>query len=120
MVIEIKADEFDARDLGQINLYISAVDSNLRRPEDEPTIGLVLCKSKDNYVAEYALRGINRPIGVSSFVVKLVESLPKKLQGQLPSIKEIEEELKKAKTVKTKKISKNKSTKKSKSKKLKS
>lgn len=95
VVIELKAEEFDARNLGQINLYLSGVDSTLRRSGDQPSIGLLLCKSKDNYVAEYALRDINKPIGVSSYTTKLVESLPKEFKGKLPSIEEIEAELKK-------------------------
>ncbi len=93
IVVELKAEEFDARDVGQINLYLSAVDSLLKHPEDRPTIGLLLCKSKDNYIAEYALRDINKPIGVSSYTTKLVESLPKEFKGKLPTIAEIEAEL---------------------------
>jgi len=93
IVVELKAEEFDASNVGQINLYLSAVDSALRHPGDQPTIGLLLCKSKDNYVAEYALRDIKKPIGISSYTTKLVESLPKKFKEQLPSIKEIEAEL---------------------------
>lgn len=111
VVVELKAEEFDARDLGQINLYLSAVDSLLRHAGDQPTIGLLLCKSKDNYFAEYALRDIKKPIGISSYTTKLVESLPKELKGSLPSIAEIEAELEKTKTnvapKKTKKIVRN-------------
>ena len=95
IVIELKADEFSTNNVGQMNLYLSAVDDLIRKPNDNPTIGLLLCKSKDNYVAEYALRGVKQPIGVSSYTTKLVESLPKELKGQLPSIKDIEAELKK-------------------------
>lgn len=95
VVIELKADEFDAQDLGQINLYIAAVDKLLRHPSDAPTIGLLLCKSKDNYFAEYALSTSNKPIGISSYTTKLVESLPKEFKGKLPTVKEIEEELEK-------------------------
>ncbi len=97
IVVELKAEEFDARNVGQMNLYLSAVDSLLRHPEDQPTIGLLLCKTKDNYVAEYALRGTTQPIGVASYKTKLVESLPKNLKGNLPTIEEIEAELKKHK-----------------------
>ena len=93
IVIELKANEFDARDVGQINLYLSAVDSQLKHPDDQPTIGLLLCKTKDNIVAEYALRDLNKPIGIASYTVKLVESLPKSFKGKLPSIAELEEEL---------------------------
>ncbi len=97
IVVELKAEEFDARNLGQVNLYLSAVDSLLRRSGDQSTIGLLLCKTKDNYVAEYALRDINKPIGIASYKTKLVESLPKKLKGSLPTTKEIEAELEKRK-----------------------
>lgn len=97
IIIELKAEEFDPRNIGQINLYLSAVDSSLKHPDDQPTIGLLLCKSKDNYVAEYALRDINKPIGISSYTTKLIESLPKELKNKLPSIAEIERELQKVK-----------------------
>jgi predicted nuclease of restriction endonuclease-like (RecB) superfamily len=100
IVVELKAEEFDARNVGQINLYLSAVDSLLRHPGDLPTIGLLLCKSKDNYVAEYALRDIRKPIGISSYTTKLVESLPKEFKGKLPSIEDIEAELEKKGTAK--------------------
>ena len=98
IVIELKAEEFDARNLGQINLYLSAVDSTLRHPGDQATIGLLLCKTKDNYVVEYALRDIKKPIGIATYKTKLVESLPKNLRGSLPTIKEIEAELEKLKS----------------------
>lgn len=111
IVIELKAEEFDASNLGQINLYLSAVDSQLRHEGDLPSIGLLLCKSKDNYVAEYALRDINKPIGISSYTTKLVESLPKELKGKLPSIKEIEAELEKAKSPQRMKIARPKTLK---------
>jgi predicted nuclease of restriction endonuclease-like (RecB) superfamily len=104
VVIELKADKLDMRDIGQINLYLAAVDDSLKRPEDKPTIGLLLCKSKNNYVAEYALRYIKKPVGVAHFTTKLVETLPKEFKGKLPTIKEIEVELKKAKPIKAKKL----------------
>jgi len=103
IVIELKAEEFDSRNLGQINLYLSAVDSLLRHPGDQPSIGLLLCRSKDNYVAEYALRDINKPIGIASYTTKLVESLPKEFKGKLPSIEEIEAELEKTEITEDKK-----------------
>lgn len=103
IVVELKAQAFDVRDVGQINFYLSAVDSMLKHAEDKPTIGLLLCKSKNNYVAEYALRDINKPIGVSSYTTKLVESLPKEFKNVLPSVAEIESELAKTQTVKKKK-----------------
>lgn len=110
IVVELKAQAFDVRDVGQVNFYLSAVDSMLKHADDKPTIGLLLCKSKDNYVAEYALRDINKPIGISSYATKLVESLPKEFKDVLPSVAEIESELEKTKvkknTVKTQKAPK--------------
>jgi predicted nuclease of restriction endonuclease-like (RecB) superfamily len=94
-VVEIKAREFDPRDTGQTNFYLSAVDDFLKHQDDEPTIGLILCKTKDNITAEYALRNLKNPIGVSGYEVSIVESLPKELKGSLPTIEEIEAELEK-------------------------
>lgn len=95
VVIEIKAREFDPRDAGQISFYLSAIDDNLKQPDDKPTIGLLLCKSKRKLTVEYALRKNLNPIGVASYETKLVESLPKEFKGILPTIQEIEAELEK-------------------------
>jgi len=94
-VVEIKAKAFDPRDTGQTNFYLSAVDDLLKHPDDQPTIGLILCKTKDNIIAEYALRNMNSPIGVAGYETKIFESLPKELKGSLPTIEEIEAELEK-------------------------
>ncbi len=91
MVIELKTGDFEPGHAGQINFYIKAVDSQLRKAEDRPTIGLLLCKGRDKLVAEYALSDVHKPIGVSEY--KLTHSLPKKLKSSLPTIKEIEREL---------------------------
>ena len=72
-----------------MNLYLSAVDDLLRHPDDKPTIGLLLCKSKDRLVVEYALRGFQKPVGVAEWETRLVKHLPKELKGQLPSPDEI-------------------------------
>lgn len=97
IVVELKAKRFDARDVGQINMYLSAVDDLVRRPGDNPSIGILLCKEKNNYMAEYALRDVNKPIGVSSYyTAKITESLPKEFKGKLPTIEEIEAELEKS------------------------
>jgi predicted nuclease of restriction endonuclease-like (RecB) superfamily len=93
IVIELKATEFDPRDVGQINFYLSAVDELIKHSSDNPSIGLILCKTKDNFTAEYAIRGIKNPIGIAEYEVQLVESLPKNLKGSLPTIEEIEAEL---------------------------
>ena len=78
-----------------MNFYLSAVDDLLRHPDDKPSIGIILCKAKNQVVVEYALRDVVKPVGVSSYITKLVESLPPSLRGRLPSPKQLEAELKK-------------------------
>jgi predicted nuclease of restriction endonuclease-like (RecB) superfamily len=77
----------------QLNLYLSAVDDLLRHPDDQPTIGLLLCRKKNRLVAEYALRGLDQSIAVAAWQTQLTESLPEELRGSLPTIEEIEAEL---------------------------
>jgi len=91
VVIELKAGKFKPEHLGKLSFYLAAVDAQLKHPQDGPTIGLLLCKSKNEVVAEYALRDNNRPIGVAEY--QLVESLPAELRTSLPSIEQIEREL---------------------------
>jgi predicted nuclease of restriction endonuclease-like (RecB) superfamily len=91
IVIDLKMREFMPEDGGKINFYLSVVDDLLRYPDDQPSIGLILCKTENNVVAEYALRDLNKPIGVSAF--QITESLPKELKGSLPTIEELEAEL---------------------------
>lgn len=98
IVIELKAGPFKPEYAGKLNFYLSAVDDLLRHESDEPTVGILLCKSKNDIVVEYALRDMKKPIGVSGWETKLVESLPKKFKGALPSIEELEDELKKEST----------------------
>jgi hypothetical protein len=74
-----------------MNFYLSAVDDMLRHPDDKPSIGLILCKAKNGIVAEYALRDIAKPLGISEF--KHLEKLLEQLKGTLPTIEEIEAEL---------------------------
>ena len=93
IVVELKAGEFQPEHTGKLNFYLSAVDDLLRHESDNPSIGLLLCKSKDHVMVEYALRESKRPMGVSEWRTRLVESLPKKFKGTLPSIEEIEAEL---------------------------
>jgi predicted nuclease of restriction endonuclease-like (RecB) superfamily len=93
VVVELKAVPFDPGFVGQLNLYLAAVDDLLRHPNDKPTIGLLLCKSRSKLVVEYALRGFNTPMGVAQWETKLTEKLPEELKGSLPSIEEIEAEL---------------------------
>lgn len=91
VVIELKADKFKPEHLGQLAFYLTAVDAQVKTEHDAPTIGLLLCKSKNKVVAEYALRDANRPMGVAEY--QLLESLPALLQTNLPSIEQIEQEL---------------------------
>lgn len=93
IVVELKATDFKPEFVGKMNFYLSAVDDIIRHPDDKPTIGLLLCKGKNKVVAEYALRDINKPIGISQYETKIIESLPEELKGSLPSIEQIEEEL---------------------------
>jgi len=91
VVIELKADKFKPEHLGQLGFYLTAIDTQVKSEQDAPTIGLLLCKSKNKVVAEYALRDASRPMGVAEY--HLVESLPVTLQTSLPSIEQIEQEL---------------------------
>lgn len=93
VVVELKASAFEPAFVGQLNLYLSAVDDLMKHPDDQPTIGLLLCKSKNKIVVEYALRHLKRPVGVAAWETELVEKLPKDLEGSLPTIEQIEAEL---------------------------
>lgn len=97
VVIDLKATAFKPEHAGKMNFYLSAVDELLRHPDDEPSIGVILCKAKNTVVAEYALRDISKPVGISSYVTKLVESLPAEFQDSLPSPEEWAREFKAAK-----------------------
>lgn len=88
IVVELKAREFLPIDAGQLNFYLSAVDDILRKDGDNPTIGIILCQDKDKLVAEYALKDINKPVGVSEY--KLLQDIPEYLQSQLPKAEDIE------------------------------
>jgi predicted nuclease of restriction endonuclease-like (RecB) superfamily len=91
VVIELKAGAFKPEYAGKLNFYLSAVDDLLRTEGDAPTIGLLLCQDKNRVLAEYALRDVNKPIGVSSY--ELTSSLPPEIRTVLPSIEELEAEL---------------------------
>ena len=92
VVVELKAGKFKPEYAGKLNFYLSAVDDLVKQPGDNPSIGLLLCKEKDNIVAEYALKDINKPIGLAEY--KLGEAIPKDLKTALPSIEDIEANLK--------------------------
>lgn len=90
-VVELKVTEFKPEYLGQLGFYVTAVNRQFKRTEDNPTIGLIICKTKDRVVAEYALEGTNQPLGISQYDLMKVTS--EELKNTLPSIEEIENEL---------------------------
>jgi predicted nuclease of restriction endonuclease-like (RecB) superfamily len=91
VVIELKAGDFKPEYAGKLNFYLSAVDDILKHPTDNPSIGLILCKGKNNITAEYALKDINKPIGLAEY--KLEKAIPENLKPSLPTVEEIEAEL---------------------------
>ena len=91
VVIELKGGKFKPEHLGQLGFYLTAVDRQVKHAQDNPSIGLLLCKSKNKVVAEYALGDKSQPMGIAEY--KLVESLPQELQIGLPTIEQIEREL---------------------------
>lgn len=91
VVVELKNRKFIPEYAGKLNFYLSAVDSLLKRSDDNPTIGLLLCRDKNNIEVEFSLRDMNKPMGVSEYT--LVESLPDNLKGALPTVEEIEIDL---------------------------
>jgi predicted nuclease of restriction endonuclease-like (RecB) superfamily len=98
VVIDLKTGPFKPEYAGKLNFYCNVVNDQLRHEQDQPTIGLILCQTKDNVLAEYALAGIDKPIGVSSY--ELTRALPQNLQSALPTVEQIEAELSGAETVK--------------------
>ena len=93
IVINLKMSKFEPAYSGQINFYVNAVDDLLRHCDDQPTIGMVLCKSKENTIVEYSLRGVTIPIGVSTHSLK---QLPEQLQESLPTVAQLQQELNEA------------------------
>ena len=93
MVIDLKTGEFEPEFAGKMNFYLSIVDKQLKATEDNTSIGIILCKSKDKLEVEYALQGMSKPIGVSEFTVSQV--LPEELISTLPTVEEFEKELNK-------------------------
>jgi predicted nuclease of restriction endonuclease-like (RecB) superfamily len=91
VVIDLKIEDFKPEFSGKMSFYVSAVDDLLRHPDDKPTIGMILCKTKNQTIVEYALREMNKPIGVSTY--QLRDVLPEQLQGSLPTIEQLEAEL---------------------------
>lgn len=91
VVIELKNTKFKPEHTGKLNFYLSAIDSQVKMDNDNPTIGLLLCKEKDTIEAEYALRDIQKPIGISEYII--AKNLPDNLKSSLPTIEEIETQL---------------------------
>ena len=91
VVVELKNRKFIPEYAGKLNFYLSAVDTLLKRNDDQPTIGLLLCRDKNNIEVEFALRDMNKPMGVSEYT--LVEALPDNLKGAMPTVEEIESDL---------------------------
>ena len=87
----MKKGKFRPEYAGKVNFYCSVVDDKLRHKHDNPTIGLILCQTNDRVVAEYALRDVNKPIGVSEY--ELTRALPENLKSSLPTVEEIEKRL---------------------------
>ena len=92
VVVELKAQDFKPEFSGKMNFYLSAIDDLLRHPDDQASIGIILCKSKNKVVAEYALRDLGKPVGISEY--RFTEGLPKRLQESLPTVEQLEAELK--------------------------
>ena len=91
VVIELKVVEFEPEFAGKLNFYLNVLDNQLKHSSDEPSIGILICKTKNRVEVEYSLKGLNTPIGVSEYDLKSI--LPENLLGSLPSTKEIENEL---------------------------
>ena len=92
VVVELKAVKFRPEFAGKLNFYISAVDDIIKTKGDNPTIGILICTSKNRTTVEYALRNVKTPIGVSNY--EIVNALPSKFKSSLPTIEDIESELK--------------------------
>jgi len=92
IAIDLKMGKFKPEYAGKMNFYLAVIDDTVKKSYDEPSIGIILCKSKNKVTAEYALRNINRPIGISEY--ELAKAIPKNLQSQLPTIEDLERELK--------------------------
>lgn len=91
MVFDLKIEEFKPEFAGKMNFYLSAVDDQLRHPDDQPSIGIILCKSRNELIVEYTLRDTTKPMGVSQY--RLATALPDQLQGQLPTRDELAREM---------------------------
>lgn len=93
VVIELKAGKLEPGHISQLGMYLSVVDDVMRHPDDKPSIGLLLVKEKNRLIAEYALRGYNKPMGIAEWETQITRALPDDLKPSLPSIEDIEKEL---------------------------
>ena len=93
VVIELKSGEFEPEHAGKLNFYVTSVDKQLRDENDNATVGLIICKTKDDIIAEYSLTDLHKPLGISSYELRKI--LPDNFKSSLPSIEEIENELNK-------------------------
>ena len=91
VVVELKSGKFKPEYTGKLNFYLSAVDSQIKKDSDNPSIGILLCRKKDKIEAEYALRDVNKPMGISEY--RLENAIPDKIKSKLPSIEELEKQL---------------------------
>ena len=91
VVVELKATAFKPEHAGQLNFYLAAIDAQVKAPDDNPTIGLLLCKTQNRLVAEYALSSIDKPIDIAEY--ELVRALPEPLLTNLPTVEQLENEL---------------------------
>lgn len=91
MVIELKTTDFKPEYSEQINFYVNVIDDKLRRQHDNPTIGIILCRSKNKAVVEYALRGMSQPISVSTY--RTTAAIPDEFKAKLPSIEDLQHEI---------------------------
>ena len=91
VVVELKTEKFKLEFAGQLNFYVTAVNKNMKTELDNQTIGILICKDKDDVVAEYSLENISQPIGIAQY--ELTKVLGKEVESSLPTIEEIEEEL---------------------------
>ena len=92
VVIDLKMDKFKPEFSGKMSFYVSAIDDLLKHPDDQPTIGIILCKTKNQTIAEYSLRDMKKPISISNY--QLGDVLPEQLQKNLPTVEQLEAELK--------------------------
>jgi predicted nuclease of restriction endonuclease-like (RecB) superfamily len=93
VVLDLKMEAFKPEFAGKMNFCLAAVDEQMRHADDQPAIGLLLCKEKNRLTVEYPLRDMKKPIGVAEWETRLVESLPRKLRGALPSVEDLEKGL---------------------------